>query len=65
VILAVDDEKITTFDELRKKVHAKKPGDHITLTIDRNGEKLVLKAQLTKPDGTLPLDRSTPSKGGK
>jgi putative serine protease PepD len=39
VVTAVDGEPIETGDELREAIDAKKPGDKITLTIERNGNE--------------------------
>jgi S1-C subfamily serine protease len=38
MIVAVDDQKVTRFDELLAYVESKKPGDSVTLTLIRGGE---------------------------
>ena len=38
VIVAIDDQKVSRFDELLAYVDSKKPGDSVTLTLIRGGE---------------------------
>jgi putative serine protease PepD len=45
-VTAVDDKSITTGDELRDAIDAKKPGDKITLTIERNGDERTVQVTL-------------------
>lgn len=48
VIKKINNVKISKFSELKGQLTAKRPGDIISLTIDRNGENLVKKVTLTK-----------------
>ena len=45
-VTAVDGNSITTGDELREAIDAKKPGDKITLTIKRNGNERTVQVTL-------------------
>jgi putative serine protease PepD len=45
-VTEVDGESITTGDELRAAIDAKKPGDKITLTIERNGDERTVQVTL-------------------
>jgi serine protease Do len=57
VILKVNGRDIQTFDQLKAIVAFKRPGDWLTLSIDRAGEKIELRAQLSRWDGTIPRER--------
>jgi serine protease Do len=57
VILKVNGRDIQTFDQLKNIVGFKRPGDWLTLSIDRAGQKLELRAQLSRWDGTIPRER--------
>jgi S1-C subfamily serine protease len=57
VILKVNGRDIQTFDQLKNIVAFKRPGDWLTLSIDRAGEKIELRAQLSRRDGTIPRER--------
>jgi serine protease Do len=57
VILKVNGRDIQTFDQLKNIVAFKRPGDWLTLTIDRAGESIELRAQLSRRDGTIPRER--------
>lgn len=46
VILGLDGKPVKTIKELRKNILARKVGDHMQVTILRNGEKLVIKTTL-------------------
>ena len=48
IIKKVNDVKISKFSELKGQLTAKRPGDIVSLTIDRNGKNLVKKVTLTK-----------------
>ncbi len=54
VIARVNSREIESFDELRRIVAFKRPGDRVTLTIERNGESHELSVRLSRPDGTVP-----------
>jgi putative serine protease PepD len=45
-VTEVDGKSITTGDELRDAIDAKKPGDKITLTIERNGDERTVQVTL-------------------
>ncbi|HYO24685.1 MAG TPA: S1C family serine protease [Lacipirellulaceae bacterium] len=60
VVAAVNGRAITTFDQLKGIVASKRPGDRVTLRIERAGSTLELVAQLTRPDGSLPPERRPP-----
>jgi serine protease Do len=57
VILKVNGRDIQTFDQLKNIVGFKRPGDWLTLSIDRAGETIELRAQLSRRDGTIPRER--------
>lgn len=48
VITKVDDVKITKFSDLKGQLTAKRPGDYVNLTIDRDGESFIKNIQLSK-----------------
>lgn len=48
IIKKVNNVKISKFSELKGQLTAKRPGDVVNLTIDRNGRNLVKKVTLTK-----------------
>ena len=48
IIKKVNNVKISKFSELKGQLTAKRPGDIVNLTIDRNGNSLVKKVTLTK-----------------
>ncbi|WP_158837204.1 trypsin-like peptidase domain-containing protein [Polaribacter sp. L3A8] len=50
VIKKVNDVKISKFSELRGQLTAKRPGDFVNITIDRDGEELVKNVKLSKKD---------------
>jgi serine protease Do len=56
VIARVNSREIDSFDDLRRIVAFKRPGDRVTLTIERDGETHELAVQLSRPDGTVPDD---------
>ena len=60
VIASVNSQKITTFDQLKDIVAFKKPGEWLTLAIERAGDNLELRVQLSRPDGTVPPERRPP-----
>jgi putative serine protease PepD len=52
-VTEVDGKSITTGDELRDAIDAQKPGDKITLTIERNGDERTVQVTLgQRPDTT-------------
>ena len=48
VIVKVNDVKITKFSELRGQLTAKRPGDFVDITVDRNGRVVTKKVKLGK-----------------
>ncbi len=48
IITKVDDIKITKFSDLKGQLTAKRPGEYVNVTVDRNGEFLVKNIKLTK-----------------
>lgn len=48
VIIKVNDVKITKFSELRGQLTAKRPGDFVDITVDRNGRAVTKKVRLGK-----------------
>jgi Do/DeqQ family serine protease len=48
IIVKVNDVKITKFSELRGQLTAKRPGDFVDITVDRNGKKVTKKVKLGK-----------------
>jgi Do/DeqQ family serine protease len=48
VIVKVNDVKITKFSELRGQLTAKRPGDFVDITVDRNGRTVTKKVKLGK-----------------
>lgn len=66
VVLAVNGREISTFEQLKKTISLKAPGDRVALRIDRHGEIVELRMQLTRPDGTVPRpQRPAPEKPEK
>jgi putative serine protease PepD len=51
-VTEVDGKSITTGDELRDAIDAKKPGDKITLTIERNGDERTVQVTLGQRPAT-------------
>lgn len=64
IVTAVDGREISTFDQLANIVAFKRAGERITLRLDRRGEVIELRVQLSRPDGTIPPPRSRPPKDG-
>ena len=60
IVVAVDGRPIDTFEELRNIISFKTPGDRLALTIERAGETLELRVQLSLPDGSTPPDWRPP-----
>lgn len=50
VIIRVNNVKISKFSELKGQLTAKRPGDYVDITVDRNGTKLIKKVKLSKRD---------------
>jgi Do/DeqQ family serine protease len=50
IIKMVDDIKVRKFADLTGYVSTKRPGDRIKVTIDRNGEDLIIPVELKKKD---------------
>lgn len=50
VIVKVNNVKISKFSELTGQLKAKRPGDFVEITIDRNGTELVKQVKLSKKD---------------
>ena len=51
VVTAVDDQKVSSSDQLRELIDAHNPGDSVTLTVSRNGDTKSLKVVLgTRPN---------------
>lgn len=50
VIKKVNDVKISKFSELRGQLTAKRPGDFVNITVDRDGKELVKNVKLSKKD---------------
>jgi len=48
IIKQVDNVKVTKFSELTGYLSAKRPGDEVEVTVDRNGKKMVLPVILKK-----------------
>ena len=42
IILQIDDVQINKFSDLSGYLNAKRPGDNLVVTIDRNGKKIIL-----------------------
>jgi serine protease Do len=57
VITAVDGREINSFQQLSDIVAFKRPGERITLRIERRDETLEFRLQLSRPDGTIPEPR--------
>jgi serine protease Do len=53
-ITAIDGREISTFQHLRDIVAFKRPGDRITLRIERGDQTLEFRVRLSRPDGTIP-----------
>jgi putative serine protease PepD len=51
-VTEVDGKSITTGDQLRDAIDAKKPGDKITLTIKRNGDERTVQVTLGQRPAT-------------
>jgi PDZ domain-containing protein len=51
VIVEVDGERTTSADQVRKLIQAHKPGDTVTITVDRGGRTLVETIKATEQDG--------------
>lgn len=54
VVTAIDSRDVSSFEQLRNIVSFKRPGDRLTLRIERAGEVLQLRVQLARVDGTVP-----------
>ncbi len=50
VIMKVNNVKISKFSELRGQLTAKRPGEYVNITVDRDGEFLTKKVKLSKKD---------------
>ncbi|QVY65724.1 trypsin-like peptidase domain-containing protein [Polaribacter sp. Q13] len=50
VIKKVNDVKISKFSELRGQLTAKRPGDLVNITVDRDGSELIKSVKLSKKD---------------
>lgn len=50
VITKVDKVKITKFSDLKGQLTAKRPGEFVSITVDRDGERLVKNVKLSKKD---------------
>ncbi len=50
IITMINNVKITKFSELTGQLTAKRPGEFVDVTVDRNGTKLTKKVKLTKRD---------------
>jgi len=50
IIVKVNNVKISKFSELKGQLKAKRPGDYVTVLINRNGTSLSKKVKLTKKD---------------
>ncbi|MCH3882535.1 MULTISPECIES: S1C family serine protease [Tenacibaculum] len=50
VIVKVNNVKISKFSELTGQLKAKRPGDFVEITIDRNGTELIKQVKLSKKD---------------
>lgn len=59
-VTAVNGHEITTFEQLKDIIAFKRPGDRITLSVERAGETLELRVQLSRADGTNPPPRRPP-----
>jgi S1-C subfamily serine protease len=46
LIIAIDQRPVNTFDDLLSYVESKKVGDHVTLTVVREGKKLDVDLEL-------------------
>jgi serine protease Do len=57
VIETVNGREIKTFDQLKNIVAFKRPGDWLTLGIDRAGDSIELRVRLSRRDGTMPRER--------
>jgi len=53
IITKVDDVQITKFSDLKGQLTAKRPGQYVDITVDRNGESLVKNVKLSKKDTFL------------
>jgi serine protease Do len=60
IVRAVDGRPIDTFEQLADIISFKTPGDRLALTIERAGETLELRVQLSLPDGSTPPDWRPP-----
>jgi len=50
IIIKVDDVAITKFSDLKGQLTAKRPGEFVDITVDRNGESLIKNIKLSKKD---------------
>ncbi|MDD7914449.1 trypsin-like peptidase domain-containing protein [Polaribacter ponticola] len=50
IIMKVNNVKISKFSELRGQLTAKRPGEYVDITVDRNGEFITKKVKLSKKD---------------
>ncbi len=50
VIIKVNNFKITKFSELKGQLNAKRPGEFVKITVDRNGKNITKKVKLMKKD---------------
>ncbi len=50
IIIKVDDVAITKFSDLKGQLTAKRPGEFVDLTVDRDGENLIKNIRLSKKD---------------
>ncbi len=50
IITMVDDVKIAKFSDLKGQLTAKRPGDFVNITIDRDGSELTKQVKLSKKD---------------
>ena len=50
IIIKVNNVKISKFSDLKGQLKAKRPGDYVTVLINRNGSTLSKKVKLTKKD---------------
>lgn len=48
IIMKIDEVTISKFSELKGQLTAKRPGDFVNVTVDRDGETKIVKVQLSK-----------------
>lgn len=53
IIKKVNNVKITKFSELRGQLTAKRPGEYVNITVDRDGEFITKKVKLSKKDSYI------------